>query len=91
MSDIKEGEEEAELIEFIMSKTTYSEEEAREKLTLYEGNHIKVINKFYSEPKKAKPSLNQQIYRQMRLKLDESMREYEERKEAKEAQQAEST
>lgn len=73
-----------EKIDVILRQTDYTPEIAREKLEEMNGDHIKVIKCFLGiaekkEPQKIK-SLNQEIYKQLRYKLDESMRDYNERK-----------
>ena len=68
-------------IQTIMSQTTYNEEQATQKLAEFNGDYIAVIKDFMGiKPKKSAPikSLNQEIYRQIRTKLDSSMREYRE-------------
>ncbi len=64
----------------VLSQTAYTKEEATDKLRLYNGDYMKVIREFMGIPDK-KPvakskSLNQEIYRQIRHKLDASMQEY---------------
>ena len=70
---------EQELIQIILRQTDYTEETAREKLIENGGNHILVIKKYMGlDNKKQEPvkSLNQEIYKQLRYKLDSSMKEY---------------
>jgi len=69
----------AEKIQMILRQTDYDETVAREKLISYEGNEIKVIKAYMGIPDKkpvVKKSLNQEIYRQLRSKLDDSMKAY---------------
>ena len=86
MSDNKQ--EEALLqskINIILGQTDYSTEKAKEKLIQFNNDHIMVIKDFFGiAEKKALPikSVNQEIYKQLRYKLDASMREYNQRKEA---------
>ena len=71
-------------IDIILRQTDYTESEAREKLILYNYDHIKVIKSFFGiQEKKEKPitSVNQEIYKQIRFKLDATMREYNKMKE----------
>ena len=71
-------------IEIIRRQTDYTECEAREKLILYNNDPIKVIQSFLGiSEKKEKPitSINQEIFKQIRIKLDTSMREYNKMKE----------
>ena len=74
-------------IDIIMRQTDYTESEAKEKLILYDYDHIKVIKSFFGiQEKKESPikSVNQEIYKQIRFKLDATMREYNKMKELKE-------
>jgi hypothetical protein len=76
----------AEKINIIMRQTDYDEDVAKEKLEQFNGDHIKVI-KFYFGISEKKPtpikSVNQEIYKQIRSKLDVSMREYNHLQETK--------
>lgn len=68
--------QEKELIRIICTQTNYTQEEAKEKLVLFNNNHISVIKDFLNIPlEKKKPieSLNQEIYKQIRYKLNESI------------------
>ena len=76
-----ETEEYDIIIQTIVSNTNYTEEKAKQLLQEANGNYKKVIRDFILSP--PKKSINQQIYSQMRHRLDESMREYTERKEKK--------
>ena len=71
-----------EQIQIILRQTDYSEEDAREKLKQHNYDHLKVIKSFLGvTEKKALPpkSVNQEIYRQLRYKLDSNMRDYHNR------------
>jgi hypothetical protein len=71
-------------IQIILRQTDYSQDVAREKLKESNFDHILVIKSFMGIiEKKAQPikSVNQEIYKQLRYKLDSSMREYNIRKE----------
>ena len=74
-----------EKIQCIMRQTDYSEDVAKERLDERKGDHIGVIKSFMGLTEKKAPetvaSLNQEIYKQIRYKMDTSMREYNERKE----------
>jgi len=65
----------------IMNQTNYTKEEATNKLTLFNNDYIKVIKDYMNIPihipeeKKVK-SVNQEIFRQIRIKLDNSMKNY---------------
>lgn len=67
-------------IQVILRQTNYSEEEAREKLKKHNYDHLKVIKSYLGLTEKKAPmekkSLNQEIYRQLRHKLDSNMRDY---------------
>lgn len=70
-------------IKIILGQTDYTIEVAREKLALFEEDHIMVIKDFFGiAEKKALPikSVNQEIYKQLRYRLDANMRDYNERK-----------
>jgi hypothetical protein len=71
-------------IQIILRQTDLSEEVAREKLKEANFDHISVIKSFLGiAEKKALPikSKNQEIYKQLRYKLDSSMREFNIKKE----------
>jgi hypothetical protein len=65
----------------IMNQTNYTKEEATNKLILFNNDYIKVIKDYMNIPihipeeKKVK-SVNQEIFRQIRIKLDNSMKNY---------------
>jgi hypothetical protein len=73
-----EGKDES--VRCIMNQTNYTMEEALNKLSDHNGNHINVIKEYMGIPiqqttKKIK-SIHQEIYTQIRKELDTSMREY---------------
>ncbi len=71
-----------EKIQIILRQTDYSEEQAKEKLLEYNDDQLKVIRAYLGiTEKKALPvkSVNQEIYKQLRYKLDGAMRDYHER------------
>jgi hypothetical protein len=71
-------------VQIILRQTDLSEEVAREKLREANFDHILVIKNFLGiTEKKALPikSKNQEIYKQLRYKLDSSMREFNIKKE----------
>jgi hypothetical protein len=77
-----------ENVQIIMRQTDYSEELAKEKLKEFNYDHIAVIKSYLGVPdKKAAPvkSVNQEIYKQLRHRLDSNMRNYQERAEKGEA------
>jgi hypothetical protein len=71
-------------VQKVVSQTNYTEEEAREKLKLFNCDYMIVIKDYMGIPetnntnKKIK-SVNQEIYRQIRTSLDVSMRTYREK------------
>jgi hypothetical protein len=70
-------------IDIILRQTNYSEEEAREKLFEYNNDYIAVIKAYLgvkAADKSEIKSVNQEIYKQMRFKLDSAMRDYTVRK-----------
>jgi hypothetical protein len=83
----KEDKEHSLKIQMILRQTDYTEAEASTKLEQFNNDEIMVIKDFLGiEQKKEKPlqSVNQEIYKQIRFKLDSCMRDYESRKEANE-------
>lgn len=69
-------------IQIILRQTDYSQETARVKLTEHNFNEISVIKDYFGiiekKPKHIK-SLNQEIYQQIRNKLNSNMQDYNER------------
>ena len=75
-----------EKISIIIRQTDYNELTAREKLSEYNGDHIRVIKLFMGiAEKKAPPvkSINQEIYRQLRYKMNDSIRDYNQKQSEK--------
>lgn len=73
-----------EKIAMILRQTDYSEEEATNKLKEFNYDHIQVIKSYLGIAEKKEPpikTVNQEIYKQIRYKLDSTMREYNLRKE----------
>jgi hypothetical protein len=72
-----------EHIKKVMTQTNYTEEEAKEKLRLFNCDYMRVIKDYMGIPEKKEEnkvkSVNQEIYRQLRTKLDSSMKEYREK------------
>ena len=72
-----------EKVQKIIRQTDYTEELAREKLKEHSYDEIATIRSYLGiAEKKAPPqvkSLNQEIFRQMRHKLDSNMRDYHSR------------
>ena len=76
-----------EKIQKIMRQTDYDEVIAREKLSENGFDEIATIKAYLGITEKKVPvvkSLNQEIYKQLRYKLDSSMRDYKERVEKRE-------
>jgi hypothetical protein len=73
-----------EKVEMILRQTDYTEDEAKNKLKEFNYDHIQVVKSYLGIPeKKTQPikNVNQEIYKQIRYKLDSTMREYNLRKE----------
>ena len=92
MATVKDGmtfvceEEITEKIGIVTRQTNYDEEVAREKLLMANMDHIKVIKEFFGiTEKKAPPvkSLQQQIYKEIRHRLDDSIRGFNEKQDNK--------
>jgi len=68
-----------EKIQIILRQTNYTHEEANEKLKEYSFNEIAVIKAYLGIVDKKKimqKTLNQEIYTQLRYRLDTNMRDY---------------
>jgi len=73
-----------EKVEMILRQTDYSEEDAKNKLKDHNYDHISVIKSYLGIAEKKEPpikTVNQEIYKQIRYRLDSNMREYNLRKE----------
>jgi hypothetical protein len=84
--EFEDKEAAKEKISVITRQTNYTEEEARVKLSEYNGDHILVIKKYMGigEKKEKLPtSVNQEIYRQLRHKMDDSVRTYNKKQQEK--------
>lgn len=71
--------EASEKIQMIMRQTDYNAEVARDKLVAHNDDPIKVIKDYMGIVEKPKPpvkSLNQEIYKQLRRRLDDSIRDF---------------
>lgn len=78
--------EASEKIQMIMRQTDYTVDVAREKLMAHNDDPIKVIKDYMGiieKPKPAPKSLNQEIYRQLRRRLDDSIRDFNAKQEHK--------
>ena len=78
-----------EKVEKVMRQTDYSKEIAIEKLKEYGFDEVSTIKAYLGIPEKKSvnevKSVNQEIYKQLRYKLDNSMRDYQGRVERGEA------
>jgi histidinol dehydrogenase len=67
-------------VKHIMSQTNYSEDVAREKLKECNNDFMKVLKDYMGIPEKKintqMKSINQEIYKQIRHSLDQTMKEY---------------
>jgi hypothetical protein len=74
--------DQTKIINIVMTQTTYSADEAKEKLAKHNNDYVKVIKEFMGIPEK-KPtkikSVNQEIYRQIRSTMDSQMQSYREK------------
>lgn len=71
-----------ENVQVIMRQTDYTEEIAKEKLKEFNFDHIAVIKSYLGVTEKKTghvKSVNQEIYKQLRYRLDSNMRNYQER------------
>ena len=69
-------------VDKVMSQTNYTEEEARAKLEIFNGDYMRVLRDYLGIPEKKEviaKSMNQEIYRQIRTRLDNSMKVYREK------------
>ena len=83
-TDINNNDTELEKkIRNIISQTNYNEENARKKLSEFNNDYIRVIRDYMGIPEKKEnkqiKSINQEIYKQIRGNLDQTMREYREK------------
>lgn len=69
-------------VDIICRQTTYTKEEAIEKLQLHENNHTNVIKEYlgYTIPTHKPKSINQQIYSQLRTFMDDVNESFEKRR-----------
>ncbi len=68
----------SEKVQMIMRQTDYDQETAEQKLAEHHDDPIKVIKAYLGITEKKAPvkSVNQEIYRQLRYKLDSSVKEF---------------
>ena len=84
MADISlvETDQIAEKVQIILRQTDYTEETAIEKLKENNFDELKVIKCYFGIQEKTNTpikTLNQEIYKQIRYKLDSNMRDYHKR------------
>jgi hypothetical protein len=70
-------------VKIVMSQTNYTQEQSIEKLKLFNCDHMRVIRDYMGIPEKKEKekvkSANQEIYKQIRSRLDNTMKEYREK------------
>ena len=69
-------------VQIVLRQTDYTKEQAREKLKEFGFDEIATIKAYLGITEKNAPqikSVNQEIYKQLRCKLDSNMRNYQER------------
>ena len=79
-----------EKVQKILRQTDYTDEQAREKLKENNFDEIATIKSYLGIGEKSKPvvtSINQEIFKQIRYRLDSNMRDYHKRVERGEAKQ----
>ena len=85
--DDSKNNEDNENIDIVLRQTNYTKEVAIQKLEEHNNNAINVIKEYMgvkpTEKKAPVKSVNQEIYRQIRIKLDTSMDEYREKQQGK--------
>ena len=83
----KDDSKNNENIDIVLRQTNYTKEVAIQKLEEHNNNAINVIKEYMgvkpTEKKAPVKSVNQEIYRQIRIKLDTSMDEYREKQQGK--------
>ena len=69
-----------EKVQKVLRQTDYTEEIALEKLKQFNFDEISVIKAYFGIPEKKETkikSVNQEIYKQLRYKLDSNMKDYQ--------------
>ena len=86
-TDVKDDQKNSQEIDIVLRQTNYTKEIAIQKLIEHNNNTINVIKEYmgvkHTEKKAPIKSLNQEIYRQIRIKLDTSMDEYRAKQDGK--------
>jgi len=78
------NDEVQEKVEMVLRQTDYTQEEAKNKLIEFNYDTIQVVKNYLGITEKKEPpvkTVNQEIYKQIRYKLDSTMREFNLRKE----------
>ena len=77
-------------VQKVLRQTDYTDEQAREKLKEFNFDELAAIKAYLGISEKRKPevtSINQEIFKQIRYRLDSNMRDYHKRVEKGEAKQ----
>ena len=86
-TDVKDEQKNNKNIDIVLRQTNYTKEIAIQKLIEHNNNTINVIKEYmgvkHTEKKAPIKSLNQEIYKQIRIKLDTSMDEYRAKQDGK--------
>ena len=76
-------ERQEKYVKHIMSQTNYDEETAKSKLQEFNGDFMQVLKDYMGIPVKKETnkftSVNQEIYKQIRHSLDQTMKDYREK------------
>jgi gas vesicle protein len=82
-SDKRSEERDEKYVKHIMSQTNYDEETAKAKLQEFNGDFMQVLKDYMGIPVKKNTnkftSVNQEIYKQIRYSLDQTMKDYREK------------
>ena len=82
-NDNKHNERDEKYVKHIMSQTNYDEETAKAKLQEFNGDFMQVLKDYMGIPAKKNTnkvaSVNQEIYKQIRHSLDQTMKDYREK------------
>ena len=82
-SNDKFNERDEKYVKYIMSQTNYSEEVSKTKLQEFNGDFMQVLKDYMGIPVKKDTnkftSVNQEIYKQIRHSLDQTMKDYREK------------
>jgi CRISPR/Cas system CMR subunit Cmr6 (Cas7 group RAMP superfamily) len=76
------NEESNKHVKLVISQTNYTEQQVIEKLKLFNCDYMRVLKDYMGIPEKKEErvkSANQEIYKQIRTRLDSTMKEYREK------------